>query len=178
MSHDELDEGWGEDASVLDASDPRLAELDDGWGDSGDDDAPASAGAARGVKRRRAPREVRAQRQREAEEKRQAARAKKQAEIDAKRKRKQPKAPSERAASASEKASKREAKAARRARTEDAPTVYGGAGAPDLAREVPHRKFVQNAHGAPTSRGVPPWVGYLVLALLVGGAALYLILQR
>lgn len=186
----DLDEGWDEDApgSVLETSNPKLAELDGGWGEDDDDaEEGAPAGAAqrprpKKARPKRASREVRAQRQRAVEEKREAARLAKQEEIEAKRKRKQPR---EKRPPRTEpnKRERRAAEAASLARRGDDPQVFTPDGPPDLQPEEGTRRrrgTLQDARksASQSPSALPPWAGYLVLLVLVGGAIAYFVLGR
>ena len=175
---DELDEGW---------SDEEEDQLDAAWGDEDGDEeedtsppvpgAPPRERTPKKVRPKRAPREVRVERVRSVEQKKAQARAEKLQRAQAKQKPKQ----------AREKKPPRTGPSKQELRRQRAaempPTVATFEGAPDLAVDDAASKrrggSLQDALKAKKGHpgGVPPLVGYLVLALLVGGAALYLLLR-
>lgn len=170
-----LDDGWSEEEEDA---------LDSAWGDDERNEEPLAPGAparVRTLKRqrpKRAPREIRAERTRTVEHTKAEARAEKERLAAAKQKVKQPREKKPKPEGPSKKELRR-AKQAEAASVQMA--VY--AGDPDLTRDenAARRRggSLQDARLAKrASAGLPPYVAYAVLALLVGAAVVYLLVLR
>ncbi len=172
----DLDEGWSEEEED---------ELDSAWGDEEEEEelAAAAPGAPprerkpKKVRPKRAPREIRAERLRALEQRKADTRLEKDRTAAAKQKVKQPKEKKPKG----EGPSKREQ---RKAKQSDVAALHVArfSEAPDLARdEAAARRrggSLQDARLAKKAKaGLPPYVAYLVLGLLLGGALLFLLLR-
>lgn len=182
---DDLDDGWADDPSGDSVGDDD-AELDAAWGADEDDEpqgppvpgAPPRERKPKKQRPKRAPRDVRQERLRGTEQKKAELRAEKQKQILAKQKAKQPREKKPPRTEPTKKELRRQ-----RQVEESAIAVARYDEDPDLSLDAAAAKrrggSLQDAlkSNKGSSSGVPSWVGYVVLALLVGGAALYLLLR-